>query len=212
LKWDFAEVKGFIVTRPLVYGNNIYFGCWNNDFYCLDIESGNLIWKWNNGSSNRMFSPAACYPVATNNRVFIVAPDRYMTALDAADGNVIWRKQMPELRVRESMGLSADSSVVFVKTMQGEVHGISTAANDMQSVWKSDVSLGYEISPTAIVENNNIVFVPTQSGTTVAIDRNTGKLLWKHKISNGLVTNLLPVTNNELLVTTMDGKVSLLKF
>jgi outer membrane protein assembly factor BamB len=135
-----------------------------------------------------------------------------MTALDAADGNVIWRKQMPELRVRESMGLSADSSVVFVKTMQGEVHGISTAANDMQSVWKSDVSLGYEISPTAIVENNNIVFVPTQSGTTVAIDRNTGKLLWKHKISNGLVTNLLPVTNNELLVTTMDGKVSLLKF
>jgi outer membrane protein assembly factor BamB len=110
------------------------------------------------------------------------------------------------------MGLSADSSVVFVKTMQGEVHGISTAANDMQSVWKSDVSLGYEISPTAIVENNNIVFVPTQSGTTVAIDRNTGKLLWKHKISNGLVTNLLPVTNNELLVTTMDGKVSLLKF
>jgi outer membrane protein assembly factor BamB len=159
-----------------------------------------------------MFSPAACYPVATNNRVFIVAPDRYMTALDAADGNVIWRKQMPELRVRESMGLSADSSVVFVKTMQGEVHGISTAANDMQSVWKSDVSLGYEISPTAIVENNNIVFVPTQSGTTVAIDRNTGKLLWKHKISNGLVTNLLPVTNNELLVTTMDGKVSLLKF
>jgi outer membrane protein assembly factor BamB/predicted MPP superfamily phosphohydrolase len=212
LKWDFAEVKGFIVTRPLVYGNNIYFGCWNNDFYCLDIESGNLIWKWNNGSSNRMFSPAACYPVATNNRVFIVAPDRYMTALDAANGNVIWRKQMPELRVRESMGLSADSSVVFVKTMQGEVHGISTAANDMQSVWKSDVSLGYEISPTAIVENNNIVFVPTQSGTTVAIDRNTGKLLWKHKISNGLVTNLLPVTNNELLVTTMDGKVSLLKF
>jgi outer membrane protein assembly factor BamB len=132
--------------------------------------------------------------------------------LDAANGNVIWRKQMPELRVRESMGLSADSSVVFVKTMQGEVHGISTAANDMQSVWKSDVSLGYEISPTAIVENNNIVFVPTQSGTTVAIDRNTGKLLWKHKISNGLVTNLLPVTNNELLVTTMDGKVSLLKF
>jgi outer membrane protein assembly factor BamB len=144
--------------------------------------------------------------------VFIVAPDRYMTALDAADGNVIWRKQMPELRVRESMGLSADSSVVFVKIMQGEVHGISTAANDMQSVWKSDVSLGYEISPTAIVENNNIVFVPTQSGTTVAIDRNTGNLLWKHKISNGLVTNLLPVTNNELLVTTMDGKVSLLKF
>jgi outer membrane protein assembly factor BamB/predicted MPP superfamily phosphohydrolase len=212
LRWDFDSVRGFVVTKPLIYNNKIYFGCWNNDFYCLDISTGKQIWKWNNGASNRMFSPAACFPVATANRVFIVAPDRYMTSLDASTGSVIWRKQMPDLRVRESMGLSKDSSLVFVKTMEGNVYGISTSANDMSPVWKSDVSLGYEISPTAIVENNNIVFVPTQSGTTVAIDRNTGKLLWKHKLSNGLVTNLLPVGTKELLVTTMDGKVSLLKF
>ena len=212
LRWDFNKVKGFVVTRPLIYNQQIYFGCWNNDFYCLDIATGKLVWKWNNGSSSRMLSPAACFPVATGNRVFIVAPDRYMTSLDATTGNVIWRKQMPDLRVRESMGLSKDSSLVFVKTMDGNVYGISTSANEMSPVWKSDVYLGYEISPTAIVENNNIVFVPTQSGITVALDRSTGKTLWKHKLSNGLVTNLLPVSNNQLLVTTMDGKVSLLKF
>ncbi|MFC0775597.1 outer membrane protein assembly factor BamB family protein [Terrimonas alba] len=212
LHWDFNEVKGFVVTRPLIYNNQIYFGCWNNDFYCLDITSGKLRWKWNNGSSGRMLSPAACFPVATGSRVFIVAPDRYMTSFDANTGDVIWRKQMPDLRVRESMGLSKDSSLVFVKTMDGNVYGISTSANEMSPVWKSDVYLGYEISPTAIIENNNIVFVPTQSGTTVAIDRMSGKTLWKHKTSNGLITNLLPVANNQLLVTTMDGKVSLLKF
>ncbi|WP_276502227.1 outer membrane protein assembly factor BamB family protein [Terrimonas pollutisoli] len=212
LHWDFNEVKGFVVTRPLIYNQHIYFGCWNNDFYCLDITSGKLRWKWNNGSSGRMLSPAACFPVATGNRVFIVAPDRYMTSLDANTGNVIWRKQMPDLRVRESMGLSKDSSLVFVKTMDGNVYGISTSANEMSPVWKSDVSLGYEISPTAIVENNNIVFVPTQSGVAVALDRKSGTVLWKHKISNGLITNLLPVTKSQLLVTTMDGKVSLLKF
>ncbi len=212
LRWSFDSVKGFVVTKPLIYNNKIYFGCWNNDFYCLDISTGKQIWKWNNGASNRMFSPAACFPVATANRVFIVAPDRYMTSLDAATGNVIWRKQMPDLRVRESMGLSKDSSLVFVKTMEGNVYGISTSANDMSPVWKGEVSLGYEISPTAIVENNDIVFVPTQSGTTVALDRNTGKLLWKYKVSNGLITNLLPFSRHELIVTTMDGKVSLLKF
>jgi outer membrane protein assembly factor BamB len=212
LRWDFDSVKGFVVTRPLIYADRIYFGCWNNDFYCLDIYTGKLIWKWNNGSGNRMFSPAACFPVATGNRIFIVAPDRYMTALNAKDGSVIWRKQIPGMRVRESMGLSKDSSLVYVKTMDGEVHGISTTANDMTSIWKSEVALGYEISPTAIVENAGIVFVPTQSGTTVALDRNDGKILWKHKTSNGLVTNLLPIAKNQILVTTMDGKVSLLKF
>ncbi|HKO80788.1 MAG TPA: PQQ-binding-like beta-propeller repeat protein, partial [Chitinophagaceae bacterium] len=212
VRWGFDSVKGFVVTRPLIYNDKIYFGCWNNDFYCLDIATGKPIWKWNNGSSNRMFSPAACFPVATNNRIFIVAPDRYMTCLDANNGSVIWRKQMPDLRVRESMGVSGDSNLVYVKTMDGNVHGISTSANDMSPVWKSDVSLGYEISPTAIVENSNIVFVPTQSGVTVALNRKDGKIVWKHKTSNGLITNLLPVRKNQLLVTTMDGKVSLLEW
>jgi outer membrane protein assembly factor BamB len=159
-----------------------------------------------------MYSPAACFPVAANNRVFIVAPDRYMTAFDANNGTVIWRKQMPDLRVRESMGLSADSSVVFVKTMEGNVYGISTTADSMQPIWKSEVALGYEICPTAIVEKNNVVFVPTQSGVTVALDRTTGKVLWKHKTSNGLITNLLPLNNHQIVVTTMDGKISLLRF
>jgi outer membrane protein assembly factor BamB len=52
----------------------------------LDAETGSLTWKWNNGSSNRMYSPAACYPVATGGKVFIVAPDRYMTVFDAETG------------------------------------------------------------------------------------------------------------------------------
>jgi len=82
----------------------------------------------------------------------------------------------------------------------------------MQEAWKSEASLGYEICPTAIVEKSNIVFVPTQSGVTVALDRTTGKVIWKHKTSNGLVTNLLPLGSNQILVTTMDGKISLLHF
>ncbi len=212
LVWDYREVKGFVVTTPLVYGNNIYFGCWNNDFYSLDLLTGKLVWKWNNESGNRMYSPAAVLPVAAHGRIFIVAPDRYMTALNAGDGKLVWRKQLPDLRVRESMGLSKDSNLVFVKTMEGQVFGISTTANEMSAIWKSEVELGYEICPTAIVEDQDIVFVPTQSGTAVAIQRQNGKLLWKHKLSNGLITNLLPLANRQLLVTTMDGKVSLLGF
>ena len=212
LRWSFDEVKGFVVTRPLIYNNKIYFGCWGRELYCLDLATGKLVWSWNNGHGSRNFSPAAVFPVAAGNRIFIVAPDRYMTCLDANTGAVIWRKQDPAMRVRESIGISGDSSLIYVKTMEGNVFAMSATANDMTPVWKSDVELGYEISPTAIVENNGIVFVPTQSGLTAALDRLTGKYIWKHKTSNGLVTNLQPLNKNQLLVTTMDGKVSLLEF
>ena len=212
LKWDFDSVKNFVVTRPLVYGDKIIFGSWGTELYCLDVNTGRLIWKWNNGSANRMLSPAACYPVATKNKVFIVAPDRYMSALDAETGHLLWRKQDPANRVRESMGLSLDSGLVYAKTMDGFVIGVSTTAQDMEITWKSDTQLGYELAPTAIVEHETVVFIPSDKGVVTAVNRADGAILWKHKISNSLVTSILPLSKNEVVVSTMDGKISLLRF
>jgi outer membrane protein assembly factor BamB len=210
--WDFDQVMGFVVTRPLIYQNSIYFGCWANDFYALDLETGKLKWKWNNGSSNRMFSPAACYPVATHGRIFIVAPDRYMTSLDARTGKVIWRKTTPNIRVRESMGLSSDSALVYVKTMDGQLFGISSTADTMHISWKSSLQLPYELAPSAIAENNGIIYVPTHSGMACAVDRLTGDVLWKHKVSNCLVNTIMPIGKDKVVVSTMDGKIVCLKF
>ncbi|MEO6813536.1 MAG: PQQ-binding-like beta-propeller repeat protein [Ginsengibacter sp.] len=212
LKWDYAGVKGFVVTTPLFYRNKIYFGSWGTEFYALDAERGTLVWKWNNGSTNRMYSPAACYPVATRGKVFIVAPDRYMTVFDAKTGNVIWRKNDPQNKVRESMGLSKDSTMVYAKTMEGNLIGISTAEPDMKIIWKSYLQLNYEIAPTAITAYENVVYVPSNSGLVIAVKRNDGSILWKHKISNALITNITPFDKNNVIVTSMDGKVTLLEY
>ena len=212
LKWDFDSVRGFVVTKPLLYKNKIYFGSWGTMFYALDANSGKLVWQWNNGSANRMFSPAACYPVATKGKIFIVAPDRYMTAFDAENGTVLWRKQDPKNRVRESMALSADSTLVYAKTMDGDVIGVSTEAAEMQIDWKAGSVLPYEIAPTAIVEYNKVVFIPSHSGVVTALNRADGKVLWQHKISNCLVTNITPLTKNKIVVTTMDGKITCLQY
>jgi outer membrane protein assembly factor BamB len=193
----------------LFYNNKIYFGTWGTEFYALDASTGALVWKWNNGSANRMYSPAACYPVATKNRIFIVAPDRYMTVFNSETGNVIWRKNDNENRVRESMALSADSQLVYAKTMQGEVIGVSTSADSMQIVWKANTNLNYEIAPTAMVESDNIIYVPSNSGLVIAVNRDSS-ILWKHKISNALITNITPVSKNKTIVITMDGKVTCL--
>lgn len=210
--WDFDQVKGFVVTKPLIYENKIYFGCWANDFYALDLKTGKEVWKWNNGATNRMFSPAACYPVATGGRVFIVAPDRYMTSLNAETGEVIWRKQMKDVRVRESMGLSTDNTLVYVKTMDGQLYGVSTKADTMEISWKSKVQLPYELAPSAIVENKNIVYVPSHSGTAIAVDRTTGDVLWQYKVSNSLVNTITPIDDKKAVVSTMDGKITCLEY
>jgi outer membrane protein assembly factor BamB len=208
LLWDFDQVKGFVVDKPLLYGDNIYFGCWANDFYALDMATGKLVWKWNNGSPNRMYSPAACYPVAAGGRVFIVAPDNVMTAFDAATGQVLWRQRAPEMRVRESMGLSTDSSLVYVKTMEGVLIGVSTNAPALQIDWQPSLRLGYELCPTPLVENNSVLYVPTHSGVVWAVDTKNNTVLWRYKASNCMVNGILPMGGQRFVISTMDGKLT----
>jgi outer membrane protein assembly factor BamB len=207
LKWEYSGVQGFVVTKPLLYDGIVYFGTWGTMFYALDAASGALVWKWNNGSTNRMFSPAAVYPVATKGRLFIVAPDRYMTAFDAKSGKVLWRKQDPLNRVRESMGLSQDSSLVYAKTMDGDLIGVSASADSMQITLRSDKLFGYEIAPTAITTHKNVIFVPSDRGVIAAVNSADGSVIWKHKISNSMISNVRPIGDKKVVVVSMDGKV-----
>jgi outer membrane protein assembly factor BamB len=212
LIWDFADVKGFVVTRPVINNGKIYFGGWGNYFYALNEQTGALAWSWTNGSANRMFSPASCVPVITNNRVFIVAPDRFMTCLNATTGAVIWRKGDPKIRIREAMGVSADSTLIYGKTMEGDVLGFSTKADSMEVTWKAKRNIGYDISPSLIEERSGLVFTLSNSGNIYAFKREDGELAWVHKLSNCLVNPLSFFNDNQLIGTTMDGKIACLKY
>lgn len=212
LRWSFDQVKGFVSTLPTYYLGNIIFGSWGNGFYALDAKTGKLSWEWNNGHANRMFSAAACNPVGVNNRIFVVAPDRFMTALDARNGAVIWREKKDTIRVRESMGLAVNKKQVYVKTMDGDLLGISSSDDKMDVIWKAKLKLPYELTPSAIKTNRKLVFVPSHSGLLSAVDAKTGAVIWQYKISNGMVNPVAINGNNEVVASTMDGKIVSLKF
>jgi outer membrane protein assembly factor BamB len=212
LRWDFDGVKDFVMTKPLFYGDKIFFGSWGSEFYAMNAANGKLAWKWIDTSNNRMFSPAGCHPVATKGKVFMVAPDQYMTAFEASSGKILWRSKMLNVRVRESMGLSADSSLVYVKTTDGKLYGISTNAAEMQTVFNVNLKLGYDVCATPVVEYKGVIYVPSDAGVVSAIDRQTGKINWKHKVSNSNITSVVPIDNNRVLISTADGKITCLQF
>jgi outer membrane protein assembly factor BamB/predicted MPP superfamily phosphohydrolase len=209
LIWTFDDVEGTIVGKPLIYNGKVIFGSWGRHLYALDKKTGNLSWKWNNGNGNRMFSPAMCTPVATNGIVYIAAPDRFLTAISANDGSTLWRSK--EAMVRESIGLSADSTTIYGKTMQDMVVGIKTQATDPGILWKLNAGFGYEHTPSDLIEKEGIVFLGTKSGVVFTFDAKTQQNLWAHKIDNSMINTVNPISGKSILVSTMDGKVSLLQ-
>lgn len=210
LIWSFSEVYNFVESRALVYGDGVYFGSWGNTFYALDRLTGKLIWK-REKYSNRMLSPAAVWPVASAGKIFIVAPDRRMTALDAKTGEEIW--DSGEYSCRESIGISNDGKLVYIKNMtEGNVDAFYTETEKQELAWECKAELGYEISPSPITENDKLIFVPTALGEVCAIDKKSHLLLWKYKASNALINGVTPLGKDRMLITTLDGKVCCLKF
>ncbi|RZL50269.1 MAG: metallophosphoesterase [Pedobacter sp.] len=209
LIWQFDGVEGTMVGKPLIHQSKIIFGSWGRHLYALDIKSGNLLWKWNNGSKNRMFSPAMVTPVATNGVVYIAAPDRFLTAINANTGETLWRNK--EAGVRESIGLSADSLTIYGKTMQDEIVGYKTQATDPGIAWKFNAGFGYEHAPSQLIERDGKVFFGTRNGVVYVFDPKTKQTLWAHKIDNSMVNTINVIDGKNVLASTMDGKVTLLQ-
>jgi outer membrane protein assembly factor BamB/predicted phosphodiesterase len=207
--WKYEGIEGAVVGKPLIYRGKIIFGSWGRHLYALDLKAGSLSWKWNNGNMNRMFSPAMVTPVATNGVVYIAAPDRFLTAIDVNNGQTLWRNKTAG--VRESIGLSADSTTVYGKTMQDEIVGYTTQATDPGVAWKFNAGFGYEHAPSQLIEKDGKVFFGTKNGVVYVFDLKTKQNLWMHKIDNSMVNTVNVIDEKTVLVSTMDGKVTLLK-
>lgn len=210
IKWTFTGVKGYIETKPLVTDSKVIFGAWDNTLYALNKADGRELWKWTGGLTRMHFSPAAVWPVAAEGKVFITDPQRAMTAIEIETGNTVWRTF--QSMVRETIGLSEDGERIYSKTMNDSIICYSTKGSHPHELWASNVGFGYEHAPSMQVEKDGIVFGSTKEGLIFALEAKTGKVLWKHKIGNSLISTVVPLSGNRILFTATGGEAGLLKF
>lgn len=203
--WTFDGVKQYIEATPAINREHVIVGAWDRHLYALDRFTGELDWTWAGPKAGVLYSPAVCQPVVSNGVVFIVAPDRVMTALDEETGNEIWRTD--EHMVRESIGISEDKTRVYARTMQDSVVCMDATAKEPVTLWKTSGDFGYDIGMAPPVEEDGVLFYPTQRGEVHAMDPLTGEILWKHRLTTALVNPVYPRSDDDLVVTTMDGNV-----
>jgi outer membrane protein assembly factor BamB/predicted phosphodiesterase len=207
--WRFSGLQGPVVSTPLIYGNNVIFGAWDKNLYAVNRSNGQLAWQWDPGFSVINYSPAACIPVAHDSVVYVVCPNRTLYAIDAVTGATLWQNN--ETRVRESIGMSADGKYVYGKTMQDTVVAYAASHTAQHPAWVMNAGFGYEHVPSMLIEKDGQVFFGTRNGVVYAIDPNTQKTVWAHKIDNSMVNTVRVLSKKQLIASTMDGKVVLLE-
>ncbi|MHC0447575.1 outer membrane protein assembly factor BamB family protein [Flavobacterium sp. 3-218] len=176
LLWENKLPKSYSQGIPVIHGDKIIYGVWDSYIYCLDKNTGNLIWKWNNGNENQiLYSAGNVNMVVTKKRLYFVTPQRFMTILDIETGKTLLRTS--KWKIRESMGKSEDGKWFYGKTMEGELVRVPlsddlelTEENVIAQSKVLDLKLGYEHNPAGIIEKNNKIYIGSRKGEVIIVD------------------------------------------
>ena len=201
--WRFDGIGNYCQAAPSVTDSDIIFGAWDTFLRSLDTRTGGERWRWNNGNAVRLYSPGNCSPAVIGDKVFIVAPDRYMTAIDRATGKTLWR--VKDRTVRESLGVSADSTTVYARTMDGELIAVDADADKYTLKWVTDLTFGYEHTPCIVLESDGTVYAASRRGAVAAVDAASGELLWVRRIGRSAVNGFERDTDGTVYLSMIEG-------
>jgi outer membrane protein assembly factor BamB/predicted phosphodiesterase len=208
LIWEYKSVNDYVESKPLIYKDKVCFTAWDGKLYALDKNNGSLIWDWQGPKIHSLYSPAACWPVSANGKIFIAAPDRYVSAIDAGTGETIWRNN--KWKFRETIGISENAKYIFARSMTDSVVAFHSSGSKSKIKWAKDFGYGYDIAPSMPMEKDGTLFWGTKNGLIIAADSETGGMKWKYKFQNYLINTVYPLNNHSVFFSNMDGYVGLL--
>ncbi len=202
---------------PLIQGDKIIFGVWDSYVYCLDKNTGNLIWKWNNGNDKQiLYSAGNVNMVSTTKRLYFVTPQRFLTILDIETGKTLLRTQ--KWKIRESMGKSQDGKWFYGKTMDGEL--IRVPLNDEIELTEEsfvnqtkvlDLKWGYEHNPAGILEKNNKIYVGSRKGEVMIVDAAKFEIIKQINLGSSSINGFTIDDKGQVWASLIEGGIYLLE-
>ena len=202
---------------PLIQGDKIFFGVWDSYVYCLDKNTGKLIWKWNNGNEKQiLYSAGNVNIVSSKSRLYFVTPQRFLTILDIETGKTLLRTS--KWKIRESMGKSQDGKWFYGKTMDGEL--VRLPLNDAIELTEEsfvnqskvlDLKWGYEHNPAAILEKNNKIYLGSRKGEVIIVDAVKFEIVKQINLGSSSVNGFTVDDKGQVWSSLIEGGIYLLE-
>lgn len=163
-----------IHCAPAVADGRLYVGGWDTYFYCLDAQTGALVWKFQTGDDPENHNQVGILsaPVVADGTVYFGCRDAHLYALDAATGALRWK--------HEHHGSWVIASPVIVGDL------VCYTTSDSRQFLALDRHTGeirHELptrswSFSSAVAAGDVVYFGTYAGDLNAFDTATGRLLW----------------------------------
>ncbi len=175
--WSFKcedEIRG----SPIVYEGSVYLGCYDNNLYALDKQTGEFQWKYatEGGITGR--------PAAEDGVIFIGSEDGRLYALTSNRGSLVWT-YYAEGPIRSSPTLSEGH--IFVGSDDRQLHVVNQING--RRAWR--VEANDAIWSTPFVQDE-LVYFGCESGDFYCYNFK-GELKWRKKAKRGITSSAIIV-------------------
>ncbi|NOR90811.1 MAG: PQQ-binding-like beta-propeller repeat protein [Anaerolineales bacterium] len=175
--WSFKcedEIRG----SPMVYEDTVYVGCYDNNLYALDKQTGEFQWKYatEGGITGK--------PAAEDGVIFIGSEDGRLYALTANRGSLVWT-YYAEGPIRSSPTLSEGH--IFVGSDDRQLHVVNQMNG--RRAWR--VEANDAIWSTPFVQDE-LVYFGSESGDFYCYNFK-GELKWRKKAKRGITSSAIIV-------------------
>lgn len=175
--WSF-ECEDEVRSTPIIYDDTLYIGCYDNNVYALDADSGTFQWKY--GTEGGI----ATRPVIYHDWVLIGSEDHRLYALDREDGGLIWT-YYADGPIRSSPTLFEHH--LFFGCDDAHLHVVNLETGSL--AWKTGAAGPIWSSPLIADER---VYFGSESGDFYCTDFR-GELKWRFRAKRGIISSPLMV-------------------
>ena len=178
---ELGEIGGGMAIGSGVLVVTTAFG----EVFALEPATGRYFWKV------KIDGPIRGAPLVANDRVYFLASDSRLKALNLRDGQEIWEHQ-GLLEGAELIGTpspTASGPFVIAPYASGEIYALR--GDTGQSIWSDQLVRARRISPLGSINDvdglpvidNNKVYAVSQGGFLAAIDLRAGNRVWDQDIA-----------------------------
>ena len=161
-----TENGNSIYSSPVVYKSHLYVGDDSGALSCYNLKDGSK--KWDFQSGNRIIGT----PAVANGIVVFGSADKNIYGINAMNGELRWKIETKEAVLG---AVSIVNDIAYIGDSNHTMHAINI--KNGQELWVYNKVEGY-IETRPLIYNNMVIFGAWDS-YLYALEKTTGKLLWK---------------------------------
>lgn len=193
LLWSF-DAKAPMDSSVVVADDMVYFGCEDNNVYCLYASNGSEKWNFTTGNI------VSCTPAVVDDVVYVGSTDRKFYAIDADSKQELWNYSLPGFSSQIISSPAYSNDIIFFGADDGTLYALNTTTHDLE--WEFPTGDWVQSSPAV---DWPYVYVGSVSGKVFCIWANNGTEKWVFTPSGSLEFYSSPtISNNALFIGAGD--------